>query len=432
MTPARQHSKRVIILLIIAVLILAGAALGAAWLLGWFNPAPKISVINIGTPGAATGDAADLRLDEEKADDLIERMNKLLKSNDTGLFASTFRLAGPFGEPAAVLSEIYRSGDQLLYGQYLLEQKQQKAFFDWWNDFAATCLTTDGLVRAQAGMTDDQVVVDADFWRVNLATLRLLAQSCKQWPDVTLQDSMRRLSDRLLTLGSKRFAADYTATIPTPQPSPIFEATPTPKPTTTPAATEAGDSLPVLRLASLDLYTMQQLAAFDNRWQALFDRALLIVQNGYISDDLPLFALAYVEDQTVPGYLNFDGDAPVINTEEALLTLLHLCEIGQENPRSISWLRDQMFNEHAIFESYHIVQGQATSSQECLQGYAIIARIARIEGDSDLYQAAINRLLWHQATSPSSDALSAIFREDNQKLISILASDNAWALLAMR
>ena len=81
--------------------------------------------------------------------------------------------------------------------------------------------------------------------------------------------------------------------------------------------------------------------------------------------------------------------------------------------------------------SYHIAQGQATSSEECLVGYALTARIARIVGDRRLYDAAANRLQWHLATSQTSQVRGAIFRQTADGLITMTAEDNVWALLAL-
>jgi hypothetical protein len=187
--------------------------------------------------------------------------------------------------------------------------------------------------------------------------------------------------------------------------------------------------LSILRLASIDLYAMRQLALLDQRWQNLFDRSLVVAGGGYISDNLPLYALGY--DTSQKGYLPFSGDAPAVDTEEALLTILHLTEIDRENPRSLSWIKDQIFNQKKVCVSYHVIQGQAFDETESIAGYAIIARIARIKGDRELYDAAIGLLLWHQATSQRSEALSALYRQDAEGLIQVRASDNTWALLAI-
>lgn len=429
--PWKKHRrKKAVMLAGFAAIVLLIAILGLiGWLSGWFDP--PVVVADVGLPGAAAGEAADFRMDKAVADELGARMLGLLEDSESGMLESSHRLAARSGQPPALRSGRLLAADQLLYGTYLLEQGWQEDFLAWWARFAGVFQSDSGLIRAEAGQ-DDQMLSDAeDFWRVNLTTLRLLAQSCAKWPSAERQAVLLNLSAALLDrTGSSGFSEDYVAALPTPAPTIDPAATPTPKPTAAPSGPEPGLTLNVLRLATIDLFTLRSCAPLDARWQALYDRYLPIVTDGYISDDLPLYALGYIDDQE--GYLSFTGTSPSINTEESLLTILHLCEIGQENPRSLNWVRNQLYNQRAIYESYHIAQGQATSEKECVAGYAIIARIARIKGDRALYDTAMRRLLWHQATSLTSAARSAVFREDAAGLIYVFARDNAMALLAMR
>jgi hypothetical protein len=425
--PGRQGEKR--IRLIIGIL-LATFLLSALTLVLVKVFRPKSSPINVDSPGAAVGEAADFRRPAQVADNLEARLKLLLQKEKSNLLASRYRLAGPFGRPPAERSDIYHARDQLLYGQYLLEQNSNKEFNRWWREFSSTFLQPQGFVAVYPQQTPEQTLADDDFLPVNLQSARLLAQSCSVWPSRAGQESLGRLSDQLLELGSQGFSANYDAAVPTLPPILDPGATPTPKPTATPAVTEPLPVQRVLRLSTLDLFTMQQLVQADQRWQQLYARYLPIVKNSYISDSLPLYAFGYVDHKE--SYLNYSGSMPFIDTEEALTTLLHLCEVGQENDRSISWLRDQMFNHRSIYESYHIALGSAGTNVECVPAYAIIARIARIKGDTDLYEAAVNRLLWHQATSQTSAALSAIFRQDSEGMIHVLAADNVMALLALR
>jgi len=400
-----------------------------AWLSGWFAPAPVL--VEVGLPGAASGETAEFLQNKSVADALHDRMVLLLTDDKSGLLATRYRLAGRYGEPPAERSGQILAQDQLIYGTYLLEQGWQEDFQSWWSRFSGTFMTDHGLIRTMAGQDEQSLRSADDFWRVNLAALRLLAQSCTIWPSAGRAASLQKLSDELLSVYSQQgLSADFAAAVPTTAPTVDPAATPTPKPAATPSVTEPGLSIRILRLATADLFILQNLAGLDERWQPVFEKYLAIVTRGYISDDLPLYALGYAEAQDA--YVSFAGDVPSINTEEALLTILHLCEIGQENPRSISWLRKQLYNQRAIYESYHIAQGQPTSGQECVSGYAIIARIARIKGDQDLYDAAVRRLLWHQATSQTSQARSAVFRENPDGQIFIFARDNTLALLALR
>ena len=422
----RRYNRQIMLigLLILLIGVLLAVGFGIKSLL-----TPKPLLINVPFPGSATGSVSDFQFEKQTADDLAARTTLLLQDERSGLLAQSYRLAGRFGEPPAERAAAFFAYDQILYGQYLIEQGRREDFQTWWRRFSAEFLMDDGLVRPEQGLSDDLTLNDGDFWRVNLSALRLLAQSSSVWPEKGRQSALQQLSDQLLRLGEQGLSANYQAAVPTAPPVLDPAATPTPKPTATPAVTEPLATIEVLRLSSIDLFAMQQLAQLDDRWQSLYERYLPIVRDGFISDNLPLYALGYIENA---GYLTFSGDSPSVNTEEALLTLLHLCEVGEDNARSISWLRDQLFNRRAVYESYHIAQAHATSSVESVPAYAIIARIARIKEDADLYQAAVNRLLWHQATSQTSAARSAVFRQDTEGMIHVMASDNALALLALR
>jgi hypothetical protein len=430
MPTRKQRRKKMVIFGISGGTMAAALILGLiAWLSGWFVPPPVL--IEAGLPGSALGESAEFQQSKPVADDLHNRMVLLLKDDKTGLLTTAYQLAGRYGEPPAKRSDQVLAQDQLLYGTYLLEQGWQEDFQTWWSSFDGVFIADNGLVKTRAGQDEQALLTDDDFWRVNLASLRLLAQSCTIWPSAGRSAAMQKLSDEVLAIyGQQGLSADYAATVPTPAPTVDPAATPTPKPTATPAVTEPGMTIQVLRLATIDLFTMQSYAGLDERWQQIYEKYLTIVSQGYISDELPLYALGYEESQNA--YVSFSGAVPSVNTEEALLTILRLCEIGQENPRSLNWLRKQLYNQRAIYESYHIAQGQPTSGLECVSGYAIVARIARINGDRDLYDAAIRRLLWHQATSLTSQARSAVFRENPEGLIFVYARDNTMALLALR
>jgi len=121
-----------------------------------------------------------------------------------------------------------------------------------------------------------------------------------------------------------------------------------------------------------------------------------------------------------------------IDTAETLRVVLHLCEVGHAPQRSLAWIRAQLFNQSALYASYHPGQGTPVDLKECLEAYAMTARIARITGDGLLYRAAVDRLLWHQATSQTSPALSAVFRQAEDGAYYVWAHDNLWALLALR
>ena len=417
--PRKNKHVHIYIISASAVLILLVLGL-VAWRLGWFSPAS--AVVQIGLPGSSDETSVALRVSQADAVDLESKMVKLLTEDESDLLALYYRQEGQYGLVPDEQSAILVALDQLLYGQYLIEQGRRTSFEDWWADYIAVFQTDDGFFKTD--MNGPEGFTDDDWWRVNLTTLRVLAQSVAVWPDHARQTMMQNLSDELLDLAGSSIAPDADAAVPTTAPITDFAATPTPKPSVTQAA-PAPSSVPVLRLATLDLYLMQQMSVLDSRWQILYDRYLQVVQDGYISDDLPLFAYGYSVDSGA--YVNYSGVTPNLDVEESLLVLLHLCEVGAGNDLSINWLRSQLLNNGAIYERYHIALGTSADSSECIPAYAIAARIARIIGDQTLYDAAVDRLLWHQATSLTSTVRYAIFREDDQQQIFIYSWDNAWA-----
>jgi hypothetical protein len=416
---------------VLALLLSAGLLLAAlsAWQ-NWFWFSGRIEGLSVGLPGALAESQDTYAVEASAAAALENRMNQLLLEQDQ--LAAWYRLAGRTGQPPAERSTAALALDQVRYGQFLLEQGDRKRFLAWWEGYRDVWLNDEG---GSAGNLEHQADAPApgtaDWFRVNLLLARLLTQSCTLWPEQQQMEDLVRLSDLILTDLDHGIPTDQTAVVPTAGPILDPGATPSPRPTAAPTpAADAGIRLDVLRLASIDLFAMQSLIQVDEAWQPIYDRCLAVVLNGYLGDAMPLYAWAWQPQSD--GYLPFQGDQPVIDTEEAILTILHLCEVGQVPQRSISWIREQLYNHSALYVSYHTGQGTATDQRECLPAYAMVARIARIIRDEPLYRSAVSRLLWHQATSQTSPARSAIFREEPDGAIFIWARDNVWALLALR
>ena len=454
---ARLKQKR---RFLIAAAVLAGVILLVLLLSfwqGWLWFREPVYPGQADQPGAATGLSDEWVVEEHEIDLLEQRMVTLL--DQQGLLVSWYRLAGRTGIPAAVQSGEKKALDQLLYGQYLLEQRRENDFNAWWQTFSTTFATSDGVVSRIPGepswladLGDEPGRAADDSWRVNLLTARLLAQSCAIWPDRERLDWVIALSDRLLGRLEQQPPVDFEMVRPTPVPILDPGATPTPKPDastgTTPdpdpetgSSSDSGDGMvnpqetvQAIRLASLDLLAARQLAAIDDRWLGIYEQWLSWIEGGYLGDDLPLHAWA-VEIKAgtdESAYLPFAGSVAAVQTGEAFLTLLHLAEVGQLRAESLLWLKNQLYNQNKIDESYHIVQGTPMTGNESIAACALIARIARIQLDQPLYELAVERLLWHQATNAKSAALSTLFRQNDTDMITVFARDNLLGMLAMR
>lgn len=411
-------------------LLLAGGGL-LAWLLGWFSPAPAARPFE--RPGSAAGSVIDgLTVDVDWRTSLRSRLFERLGTADG--FREWYQQQDRDTGLAAVTADRLLASDQLQYGAWLIEQDLHSDFTTWQAAFQGRFLATDGLVIKERTVTADGSLNPADLvasgsWPPTLQYLRILGQAYARWPSRTLDEAERRLSDRLLDLWQAGLTADREAAIPTTAPTLDPAATPTPKPTGDLKPTPMpGQSAAVIELASLDLLTMRSLAGLDPAWEKLYETALGLTAGGYLGDDLPLYATGWLPASE--GYLMFDGDQPVVDTEATIAVVLHLAEVGQAQTRSINWIKERLFNDRALYERYHLAQGQPTSTVECLPAYAMTARIARIVGDKTLYAKAVERLAWHRATSGTSSVLGAVFRQDEAGLIRMTAHDNLWSLLA--
>jgi hypothetical protein len=64
--------------------------------------------------------------------------------------------------------------------------------------------------------------------------------------------------------------------------------------------------------------------------------------------------------------------------EDALLVLRHLYEAGEPQEAPFSYMRNRFLSDGAIYELVHRATGDGWTDQECISGYASMARIARI------------------------------------------------------
>ena len=386
-------------------------------------------------PGAQHQTAIDLSDDEDAARQLYERIEALLFDPSEQIWYRWYQLEARLGDPPAELSDETLISDQLLYGQYLLEQQDRRAFLNWWEAFETGFLhieAAEGSASAEIGYHVRYQPVQDTF-----RLLRILGQSCTLWPDQSRLNLFYAMSDDLLTYFDSGFPANVQISIPTPEPTLDPAASPTPWPEDQPEPDPSEQPRrEAVSLSSIDLFTLQALTHVDTRWQDLYNRSTKLVLNGYLHDDLPLFALAWDPETEI--YLRYSGAMPGVDLEASLMTLLHLAEIGQAPQRSLAWLRGELINRRVLYTEYDIIQGVPINQNESILSYALAARIARVTDDQILYDQAIEKLLWHRATSPTSEALSAIFEvfelheATGQELVHVRADHNLWAMLSLK
>lgn len=350
---------------------------------------------------------------------------RLLEAGPEGTWTSWHRLAGRNGSPPAISSGITETGDQVLLLLHAAETGDRDEFMKIYRYLDENRTDADRRLLSAHGGTAGNLE--------SLGLLRALAEGYTKWGGRELAAALRRFSDALLEPSSLMgIPADTDLLLPGPTPTPATMTTPTPGPTiavpTSPTYPEP-QYLPYIRLAGVDFYTMKLLAALDIRWLAASDSSLDAAAAAFISPTLPLYrtGIEPVGGAVVP----YAGVTPTIDTVDSLLVILHLCEVREQRAESIAWIRQKLFNDGRLHASYAIVTGEPDDLSENPALYGIVARIARILEDEDLYRLAADRLTWHIADLRTSPAYGAVFRDTEDGLVEVRAADNAWALLGL-
>lgn len=137
-------------------------------------------------------------------------------------------------------------------------------------------------------------------------------------------------------------------------------------------------------LAYYDLATLKYFESVSKKERGYYREQLKLVEKGYLGDIFPLYAPSYNWKTNQYGTKN-------LNTSEALITVLHLAEIGKMKPETVSWLKMQIDNKK-LYNSY-TTAGAIEDHDQSTGNYAIAAMIFARNGDRKYYQKAMN-LVW--------------------------------------
>lgn len=178
-----------------------------------------------------------------------------------------------------------------------------------------------------------------------------------------------------------------------------------------------------ITISYIDLYTMKILAQKDDAWGNAFEKGLNIINNAFVSEDVPFFRKAY--DYKTKSY-SLENK---INMIDYLNTLLHLSEVDLCPRAAVNWLKVQIKTQNALFNEYYIDSAMPASNLESPASYAIACRIARNIEDEELYELMKDKLLMFQVT----DKLSPIYGAfGDAKTLEVYSFDNLQALLALQ
>lgn len=183
---------------------------------------------------------------------------------------------------------------------------------------------------------------------------------------------------------------------------------------------EASDTTSsTVTLCYQNLTAFQMLRKIDGRWDKVYQNALVTLQEGYLSDTLPLY-------QTRKNMQTGLYETETVNSIESLLTVLHLAEVGEARTETLQWLRQNAL-QGTLYSSYDKETGQPATTLQSTAVYAIAAIIGAVVEDETLYQAAITRMNLYQVRDTNSEIYGAYGDAASKTVYSF---DNLYALSA--
>ncbi|MGN0144674.1 MAG: hypothetical protein ACI398_06795 [Clostridium sp.] len=175
-----------------------------------------------------------------------------------------------------------------------------------------------------------------------------------------------------------------------------------------------------LTLCFGDFRALGKLWAENWRFKKVYNNALETVKNGYISDEFPLYYSWY-------NYVDGQYEKNDLNISEALVTVLHLSEIGEAEPETISWIKEQVKN--GTLYGRYTIEGKVVEGYEyeSTAAYALAALIGKEMKDADLINNAIKKMEQMKIKDTNNKYYGAFGNPDGSGIYSF---DQCMALLA--
>ncbi len=140
-----------------------------------------------------------------------------------------------------------------------------------------------------------------------------------------------------------------------------------------------------ITLSFLDLEAISLLVKAISNETDFYEQSLKLIAEGYISKEFPFYYSWY--DYKKKKYSSAD-----LNMAEAVLTLLHLAEVGEIKQETVDWLEAAL--QKGGIKARYTVAGEVVKdfNYESTAIYAIAARIGEIIGNQNIVTRAIARM----------------------------------------
>lgn len=177
----------------------------------------------------------------------------------------------------------------------------------------------------------------------------------------------------------------------------------------------------IIELAYLDLLTLRELQAINHSWSQVYQTAIQVVQEGFVSQKVPLYFKQYdIEEKKI-------SETSTINMINVALVYLHLAEVEALPEDVVRWLKQQ-FKDYGRLYSRYGINGQPACEQESTAIYALIARMARQIEDGALYQLCVDRMLMFQIADINHELYGGF---GDMETLQAFSYDNLQALLSL-
>ncbi|MDS0526181.1 glycosyl hydrolase family 8 [Clostridium sp. SHJSY1] len=175
-------------------------------------------------------------------------------------------------------------------------------------------------------------------------------------------------------------------------------------------------------LCYLDLKTFQILANLDKEYKPIYKASLEVMNNGYISDKVPLYKKEY--DRKSNSY--DDGDVDTLTNS---IVLLNRAQAGEDIKMSIDWLKEHYKTDGGIYASYNKDSGMPTSKVESTSIYSNLLQVSDEINDEELYDICKSKLEGYQVIDKNNLIYGAY---GDSVSFEVYSFDNLNALLAWR
>ena len=94
--------------------------------------------------------------------------------------------------------------------------------------------------------------------------------------------------------------------------------------------------------------------------------------------------------------------------------MISLAEVGEINYEAYSYIKQHLLNTKTLYSTYQIPSGTPGTELQSIEGYALMAKMARIILDAGVYEICTEKLFWNTATSTTSPIYGLIFQSEGE------------------